>query len=146
MNAENLQYFKQLLLEKRKELIEKINLIKTEDEKLSQKEADGDNSSYPNHLADQGSDNTAQELNYFHAHRDSHFLYQINEALEKIEKGKYGSCETCGQLINNNRLEIVPFARLCIQCKYKEEQTNIKTNSLIDNDPNLLEETYENTH
>jgi len=146
MNAEKLQYFKQLLLDKRKELVGEINLIKIEEEELSLKEEDGDHSAYPYHLADQGSDNSAQELNFYHAHRDSRLLYHIDEALGKIESGKYGWCETCGQSIGRYRLEAVPHARLCIQCKCKEEGPDEKTNDLRGRDSSVLEETYEDTY
>ena len=145
MNVEQQQYFKQLLLDKRKELLGEINLIKVEEEELSLKEEDGDNSSYPYHLADQGSDNSAQELNFFHAHRDSRLLYHIDEALEKIEHGEYGWCEICGQSIGWDRLEAVPHARLCIQCKCKEEGPDERTNGLRGRDSSVLEDMYEDT-
>lgn len=44
-------------------------------------------------------------------------LKNINSALEKIEKGKYGICEKCGKEIDEKRLEIVPEARFCMKCK-----------------------------
>jgi len=43
-------------------------------------------------------------------------LMQINEALSRIEKGKYGICESCGNTINPKRLEIMPYSTLCINC------------------------------
>jgi DnaK suppressor protein len=42
---------------------------------------------------------------------------EIDHALAKIESGTYGICESCGTLIPKNRLEALPFARLCIACK-----------------------------
>jgi DnaK suppressor protein len=42
---------------------------------------------------------------------------EIDAALEKIENGRYGICERCGQLIPKARLEALPYARLCIACK-----------------------------
>ena len=63
----------------------------------------------------------AQEMNFFYAHRDSRLLYHIDQALEKIERGKYGQCETCSRPIGRNRLEAVPHARLCVECKSNEE-------------------------
>ena len=46
-------------------------------------------------------------------------LKDINSALEKIEKGKYGVCEKCGKEIPIERLKIYPEARLCIECEKK---------------------------
>jgi DnaK suppressor protein len=42
---------------------------------------------------------------------------EIDHALAKIDLGTYGICENCGTLIPKNRLEALPFARLCIACK-----------------------------
>ncbi|UZE93366.1 MAG: TraR/DksA family transcriptional regulator [Candidatus Nealsonbacteria bacterium] len=44
-------------------------------------------------------------------------LKNINLALEKIKKKKYGVCEKCGKKIPNNRLEVYPEARYCLKCK-----------------------------
>lgn len=43
-------------------------------------------------------------------------LRDINSALEKIEKGKYGKCEKCGKSIPKERLKVYPEARLCLKC------------------------------
>jgi len=43
-------------------------------------------------------------------------LKDINLALEKIEKGEYGSCENCGKQIEEERLRVAPEARLCMIC------------------------------
>lgn len=47
-------------------------------------------------------------------------LDQIEEALERIEKGNYGSCESCGKKIEAARLKALPYASLCIECKKRE--------------------------
>jgi len=44
-------------------------------------------------------------------------LKNINLALEKIEKGKYGNCEKCGKKIDEKRLKVSPEARFCLKCK-----------------------------
>jgi RNA polymerase-binding transcription factor DksA len=46
-------------------------------------------------------------------------LKNINLALEKIEKGKYGICENCGEKIPTERLEVHPEARFCLKCNQK---------------------------
>ena len=47
-------------------------------------------------------------------------LHDVNVARGKIEKGTYGVCERCGEAINPERLEAIPYARLCMACKQKE--------------------------
>ena len=45
----------------------------------------------------------------------------FDEALERIEDGSYGRCETCGETIGARRLRVRPWATLCVECKRKEE-------------------------
>ena len=42
---------------------------------------------------------------------------EIDDALNKIKRGRYGICESCGETIPKARLEALPYARLCIACK-----------------------------
>lgn len=53
-----------------------------------------------------------------HARR---LLEQIDEALRRIEAGTYGACTRCGQQIGHPRLEAVPAAALCLDCKRRDE-------------------------
>jgi DnaK suppressor protein len=47
-------------------------------------------------------------------------LLDINRALERIDEGTYGICTNCGQPIQAERLEALPWAELCIDCQRKE--------------------------
>jgi DnaK suppressor protein len=47
-------------------------------------------------------------------------LHDVDLALSKIEKGTFGICERCGEPIGAERLEAIPYARLCMSCKQKE--------------------------
>jgi DnaK suppressor protein len=46
-------------------------------------------------------------------------LEDVEHALRRMDAGTYGSCENCGREISVERLEAIPFARLCIDCKQK---------------------------
>ena len=48
-------------------------------------------------------------------------LKQVDEALEKINDGNYGICSTCNQPIPESRLDVVPFAKFCVECLSKIE-------------------------
>lgn len=48
-------------------------------------------------------------------------LIQIKKALTRIKLGKYGSCERCGQMIDTDRLMVVPETTVCVRCKRKKE-------------------------
>jgi DnaK suppressor protein len=84
---------------------------------------EGSNQSYSNHLADIGTDYMEQEKNFYYASQEGHYLRSLDEALERIERGEYGICEMCGDLIGEKRLKAVPSARLCIKCKSESEKT-----------------------
>jgi len=46
----------------------------------------------------------------------------IADAFRKLDAGTYGTCEECGNEIDEKRLKVIPFARLCIDCKKKQEE------------------------
>ena len=54
--------------------------------------------------------------------RERGLLAKIDEALEKIEQGIFGECESCGERIGLKRLEARPMAQLCIDCKGEQEK------------------------
>ena len=59
----------------------------------------------------------------FHmASREGRYLFYIEEALDRVRAGTYGQCKSCGKLIPKARLEAVPTAKMCIDCKAKQEQ------------------------
>jgi DnaK suppressor protein len=54
--------------------------------------------------------------------RERKLLKKIDEAIEKIDNGTYGICETCGEEINIKRLEARPVTTMCIECKTEQEE------------------------
>jgi len=77
---------------------------------------------YGNHIADVATDTFEQEKT---AALESHLrgtLSAVEDALHKIEAGTYGLCEICGAKISEARLEALPHARLCIDCKARQER------------------------
>ena len=56
---------------------------------------------------------------------NSSTLSEIETALEKIGQGTYGVCEFCEEPIHPDRLEVLPFASLCIDCQRKKEQRQL---------------------
>src|SRR5579884_1814265 len=49
-------------------------------------------------------------------------LHMVEDALRRIRDGTYGICDSCGRPIDANRLRAIPYARLCIRCKEREER------------------------
>jgi len=54
--------------------------------------------------------------------RERKLIGKIKEALQRIESGTYGICESCGEEISEARLKARPVTTLCIECKTKQEQ------------------------
>ena len=125
MDKKELEYFKKLILEKRRELLEEMDHLKENGLNSTIKEASGEHSAYSFHMADLGTDMMEHEKAFLFASREGNLLYHLDQALERIETGNYGLCVECGQPINRERLEAVPHARLCIQCKSKEEKAKV---------------------
>lgn len=76
-------------------------------------------SSYDNHPGDLGTETFEAEKNFSFRTDDKFVIAEVNEALRKIENGTYGLCESCGKEIAEERLDIIPYARLCISCEEK---------------------------
>jgi RNA polymerase-binding protein DksA len=114
--------FKKLLLKKRGELDDEIKHISDDTLKKSQKDASGDISGYTYHMADVATDNYDREFSLGLASKDRKSLYELEDALKRIEEGTFGVCLDCDSLITKARLKVVPQARLCIKCQEKKEK------------------------
>jgi DnaK suppressor protein len=122
MKKKDLEKYEALLLEKRRELIEEMGLLRKSSLDSTAKEASGELSSYSTHMADQGTDADEREKAFLLHSKSGRLLYHIDEALRRIKDKTYGKCVECGEQISAARLEAVPHARLCIACKEKEEK------------------------
>ena len=121
MSKEDLAYFKNLLLEKRKEVVKNLEYLKSVIMESTTKEATGDHSSYSFHMADQGTDAMEREKAFMFAARDEKYLKQIDEALERVDNGTYGICRITGKLIGKERLEAVPTTTISVEAKKAQE-------------------------
>ena len=121
MKPEDLVFFKNLILEKVQQTNENVEVI----EKKSRNEgndASEDRSTYSLHMADHGTDAMEREKSLLLAQRGGDYLDYLNEALERIEAGTFGVCRLCGGTIGRARLEAVPTAPQCIECKSMQEK------------------------
>ena len=94
--------------------------------KLSAEHADSDLYSYSDHMADLGTDAMEREKMLLFASKEGRYLYRIEDALRRLykEPEAFGKCHTCGNLIDFERLDALPHARYCIDCKRKEEEAD----------------------
>jgi RNA polymerase-binding protein DksA len=76
----------------------------------------GDLSTGPgDHLADNATETYLRELDNGLEENAEHILDEIDAALQRIESGTYGICAVCGRPIGEERLEALPYAKLCIE-------------------------------
>jgi len=115
-------FYKKLLLDKSEELVGDISQISEDTLKKSQKDASGDISGYTFHMADVATDNYDREFSLGLASKERGVLFEINHALQKLQEGKFGSCELCKKPISQARLKAVPYAKLCLKCQQNEEK------------------------
>ncbi len=121
LNAADIERFRELLLEKRREIFQNVFDIEGETLKKSRLDASGDLSSMPIHMADLGTDNYEQEFALGLMDSERRILHEIDDALQRIEDGVYGICEGTGNPIPKARLEAQPWARYCVEYARKVE-------------------------
>jgi RNA polymerase-binding protein DksA len=110
LSKSDLQYFRNLLLEKRRELLGDVGSMESEAFKS------GSNlSNMPIHMADVGTDNFEQEFTLGLIESERQFPRDIQEALIRIDDGTYGICQGTGKPIPRVRLEAVPWAKYTIE-------------------------------
>ncbi|MBU3959004.1 MAG: TraR/DksA family transcriptional regulator [Candidatus Omnitrophica bacterium] len=122
LNKKDLEYFKKLILKRKDEILEEIRHISEDTLKKSQKDAAGDISGYSYHMADVATDTYDREFSLGLASNGQKSLYELDDALKKIEEGTFGICEECKLIISKTRLKAVPYARFCLKCQEKKEK------------------------
>ncbi len=116
MDEHLLKTFKELLMEEKKGKEEylysdKIGLGS------SIKDETGELSSYDNHPGDLGTETFEAEKNFSFRNNYKTILKLIDTAIKKIDDNKYGFCEICNKSIDIERLKVIPYATLCIECE-----------------------------
>ncbi|MDD5116306.1 MAG: TraR/DksA family transcriptional regulator [Candidatus Omnitrophica bacterium] len=117
-----LKEFRAIILKRKEAVIEELQHITDDTLKKSQKEASGDISGYTYHMADVATDNYDREFSLGLASNERRALYELDDALKRIDDETFGFCDDCKGLISKARLKAVPSARLCIKCQEKREK------------------------
>jgi len=122
MRARDLDQFRKVLLAKRRAVGGDVTALEKAALHDSRQDASGDLSKMPLDMADIGSDNYEQEFTLGLIETEQATLQEIDEALERIEKRSFGTCEHCSKPIPPARLKVKPHAKYCIECKRREEK------------------------
>jgi len=113
----NTERYKKLLLEERARLRAEASRISRRASSFDESGEIGDLADYDNHPADQGSETFERTKDLALDANLDDLLERIDDALRKIDDGTYGICDRCGRDINPERLRILPYATLCIDCQ-----------------------------
>lgn len=114
MNKKDLKKFKELLDERRQEILEQA-------ESTKEKGMNFDPDDLPDEV-DLASSEADQSMNLRLRDRERVLLKKVDKALKKIDDGEYGICESCGEEIGVKRLLARPVTDLCIKCKEEQER------------------------
>lgn len=115
MEKNKLAFFRGKLVNEKRKIIESIN-------RKSMKEfgaADAyytELSGYDNHPADIGTEVFMMEQEKGFKNKLNDNVYEIDESLDAIKSGSYGVCNNCEKKINEERLELIPYLKTCIDC------------------------------
>ncbi|MFZ0456700.1 MAG: conjugal transfer protein TraR [Ignavibacteriaceae bacterium] len=131
-SQKDLDHFRQIILEKRDEIIDQLQNLKDQMLDPTTGEYINENSPYSLHMAEQGTDAMEREKTFLYAQRENKFLGYLEDALKRIDAGTYGICiecieepqhlcETC-PLVPKARLEAVPHSQLCLPIKQRQEK------------------------
>jgi DnaK suppressor protein len=122
MNDKDRTHLEQRLLQERERSLKA--LARLDEESRIGTEEDGDLTQYSQHPADDGTDTMEQEKALILLSRSSDRLAEIDEALRRLykEPDTYGMCEECGGEIELERLDVVPWARLCARHQEQAER------------------------
>lgn len=126
LSGKQLATFKKMLIE------EKANLANSQDMmQISLRDSTDELSTLDNHPADLATELFEREKDMALQVHNEDQLSQVNEALERIELGTYGTCKTCEKEIPYDRLRAIPYTAFCIE---HTEATSIPTDRPIEED------------
>ncbi len=122
MTKDQLQLLEQRLLHEREQIRKELGYF-DDNYTDTTRAASGDLSAYSFHMADQGTDAMEREKAFLFASKEGRQLLVIDEALRRLygTADGFGTCDACGEEIHWERLEALPHARLCVNCKAAEE-------------------------
>jgi DnaK suppressor protein len=123
VSAVDTERFRELLLEKRRSVRDALEHLQQENHgSLEDEVGELVSGSADQHMADTATETLGREIDYTLEESDARLLAAIDQALTRIDAGTYGVCVNCGAQIAPERLEAMPWATLCIDCKRKEER------------------------
>ena len=117
MRRSELERFRQLLLTKRTELLDRVRSARSND--------DNENDAEAPDLGDRALNTMSRDLLFQLSTGERDVVRRIDAALDRLEKGTFGKCVHCGNDVEPRRLQAVPWARHCIECQELQDRGEI---------------------
>ena len=117
MNKQTIELYRKKLLKMRENILNKAKKLKEDSYNLG---TDGIQD-----MADAASNTYNADILMSISDNDLTILKDIDNSLDKLSKGTYGTCEECEEKISEKRLEANPVARYCITCKRQMEEKGL---------------------
>jgi len=112
-NKEKEQY-KKILLEKKKDIINKLREFYSESKEIE--------TGIAQDVVDKAESSYTKEFLLSLSDTERNQLRMIDDALKRIYKNNFGICQRCNRNINKKRLDVIPWAPYCISCQEREEE------------------------
>src|SRR5229473_7093510 len=135
---------KKFLAKMREQLVEMKTKLLSEIDSEMRAEREG-NKDEGMDTYDLASEERDREINFILSDRERVKLQQIDDALERLDEGNYGVCESCGLEIGEERLTAMPFTRLCRDCQQDQER-EAKSQRQRDDEPNAYRKEIGRAH
>ena len=123
LTKKQLKHIEKRLMDERAKALKALGLFDRM-AKLDRESMDSDLSAYTDHMADQGTEAMEREKAALFATKEGRYIYRLEGALRRLynDPKTFGHCHTCGTEVGFERLDALPHARYCIECKLKEEE------------------------
>lgn len=110
------------LTDERRRLRQELSEMEQHQVKTEEKPVADVSGSYDDDLVDVATETFEREKGLALESSVQGMLQMVEDALRRARSGTYGVCDGCGRLIDANRLRAIPYTRLCIKCKEREER------------------------
>ena len=115
MDQKKMKLFRERLLQKKQEILEAYNKNKRYGQEADEEGAQD--------IADKASSSYTKEFLFSLSNSEREMLQLVDEALGRVGGRRFGVCVSCEDEVDRKRLEAVPWARHCISCQEKQEQS-----------------------
>lgn len=117
MTQEEVDFFRRVLESRRADILRALTRVEQEGRSLE--------TDCPKDLGDLSVASLSKEMLFHHSTRRHILLRNIEEALQRIDRGDFGDCVSCGEQITLKRLQAMPFTQYCRDCQERIERESV---------------------